>query len=425
MLSFQHLKPVFVPTLLCVRRSLSQLRFKHLLPGHRQLRAVQTPHFDLKWRPSCPLVQFRATRSAANLEMLNSNDTDVNERTVFVGGLNALSDEEALKKYFSSFGEVEGTAVVRTIRAVSKCFGFVRFKDVVTVDRVIDHGHVIEEFPVNVLRAKKYRVVYVGGLPSNVTSVHLKQYFTKFGTVEQVEIPETAETNQRRGYALVTFSTQREAFKATEDESQTMELGTTGAKTDLSVKLYSLAKCDMQTNRLIVNQLPYETTAEEIKDFFEKMGSLKAVDLAMNAKLRKCVAFLTFRSNKDVDDIASKDEIMFNGTMVSVHKADAQSKLQCRSRSLFIENLPLDITENELTAYFMTFGKVRRVSLPLDKDTNHHMGFGVVKFVMSLDLNRVMSYGSHVIGTHKISVRRLALIIPPLSQMPINSLRDE
>ena len=321
-----------------------------------------------------------------------------------------MSDENSLKEYFSSFGEVEGCTIVRTIRGASKGFGFVRFETDSAIGNVLEKQHVIEEAQVNVCRTTKYRVVHIGKLPSNVTSSHLSEHFAKFGQVEHVRIPETLD--RRRGYALITFSTQEEALKATEEDSQTLQLGPGGSGVELTVKLHTYAKKDVESNRLLLNALPWETTAEELRDFFGNTGNLRAVDLALNAKQRKCVAFLTFTDSGDVDKLASSGEVLYKGLSLPVHKADIQAKQQARHRSVFVDNLPLDITEQQLAQYFMQFGKVRRARLPLDGETNRHMGFGVVKLMKSTDVNAIVNYAPHVIGTHKISVRRLGLRLP-------------
>lgn len=64
---------------------------------------------------------------------------------LFIGGISWDTDEERLKEYFSSFGEVL-EAVIMKDRTTGRArgFGFIVFADPVVADRVIKEKHNID-----------------------------------------------------------------------------------------------------------------------------------------------------------------------------------------------------------------------------------------------------------------------------------------
>ena len=48
--------------------------------------------------------------------------------------------------------------------------------------------------------------IFIGGLKSTTSVDVLRDYFSKFGEVENVDIPEDKATHRRRGFGYVTFT---------------------------------------------------------------------------------------------------------------------------------------------------------------------------------------------------------------------------
>ncbi len=47
--------------------------------------------------------------------------------------------------------------------------------------------------------------------------------------------------------------------------------------------------------------------------------------------------------------------------------------------SIFVGNLPFEVSQEDLTEAFSEYGKVTRVDFPLDRETNKKRGFAFVK----------------------------------------------
>jgi len=133
---------------------------------------------------------------------------DEDKRKLFVGGLSWDTKEKDLKEYFSKFGEVEGlTYKTDALTGRPRGFAFIIFTDVSTVEAVLAVGeHVINGKKVDPKRAKaRPGKIFVGGLIPEITNDDVRNYFSAFGNVIDMEVPIDKATNQRKSYCFVTF----------------------------------------------------------------------------------------------------------------------------------------------------------------------------------------------------------------------------
>jgi len=159
---------------------------------------------------------------------MSSHDEHVNgtnaepeqHRKLFVGGLNFDTTSEGLKSYFSKFGDVTDCIVMHDPKTKkSRGFGFITFSKVYMVDEVMStRPHKVDGRTVTPKRAVSkedsekpgahatVKKIFVGGIKEDTESSHLKEYFSKFGEIEQVEVMEDRETKKKRGFAFVTFA---------------------------------------------------------------------------------------------------------------------------------------------------------------------------------------------------------------------------
>ncbi|GAA0153016.1 hypothetical protein LIER_11352 [Lithospermum erythrorhizon] len=150
---------------------------------------------------------------------------------LFVGGISWDTNEDQLKEYFQSYGEVM-EAVIMKDRATGRArgFGFIVFADPSVADRVVKEKHMIDGRTVeakkavprdaqNVLsrntssthsspgpvRSKK---IFVGGLASTVTESDFKNYFDQFGTIIDIVVMYDHNTQRPRGFGFITYDSE-------------------------------------------------------------------------------------------------------------------------------------------------------------------------------------------------------------------------
>ncbi|GMG98744.1 hypothetical protein Nepgr_000584 [Nepenthes gracilis] len=150
---------------------------------------------------------------------------------LFIGGISWETNEDRLKEYFSSFGEVV-EAVIMKDRTTGRArgFGFVIFSDPAVAERVIKEKHSIDGRMVEAKRAVprddnnilsrnsssmhsfpgpgRTRKIFVGGLASTVTENDFKKYFEQFGTITDVVVMYDHSTQRPRGFGFITYDSE-------------------------------------------------------------------------------------------------------------------------------------------------------------------------------------------------------------------------
>ncbi|CAB3978067.1 heterogeneous nuclear ribonucleo A B-like isoform X2 [Paramuricea clavata] len=154
-----------------------------------------------------------STRSASKMSGVGD------EGKLFVGALSRETTVESLQQYFSIYGEVVDCNVkIDQITKRSRGFGFVQFKEASSAQRVLKEGpHVIDGKkvdpkkaapqgkPHNSTRTKK---IFVGGLKPDTPDEIVRNYFSQYGAVVDIDLVKEKETNRRRGFCFVEFDSE-------------------------------------------------------------------------------------------------------------------------------------------------------------------------------------------------------------------------
>ncbi|KAI3907312.1 hypothetical protein MKW98_010662 [Papaver atlanticum] len=147
---------------------------------------------------------------------------------LFIGGISWDTNEDRLKEYFKSYGEVV-EAVIMKDRTTGRArgFGFVVFADPAVAERVVMDKHMIDGRTVEAKKAVprddqqimnrssssihgspgpvRTKKIFVGGLASTVTESDFKQYFEQFGDITDVVVMYDHNTQRPRGFGFITY----------------------------------------------------------------------------------------------------------------------------------------------------------------------------------------------------------------------------
>ncbi|XP_021719808.1 heterogeneous nuclear ribonucleoprotein 1-like [Chenopodium quinoa] len=150
---------------------------------------------------------------------------------LFIGGISWDTNEDRLREYFQTFGEVV-EAVIMKDRATGRArgFGFVIYADPVVAERVVRQKHMIDGRTVEAKKAvprddqhvltrnhnspsaspvpTRTKKIFVGGLPSTVTEGDFKRYFDQFGIITDVVVMYDHNTQRPRGFGFITFDSE-------------------------------------------------------------------------------------------------------------------------------------------------------------------------------------------------------------------------
>ncbi|XP_010252687.1 PREDICTED: heterogeneous nuclear ribonucleoprotein 1 [Nelumbo nucifera] len=150
---------------------------------------------------------------------------------LFIGGISWDTNEDRLKEYFKSYGEVV-EAVIMKDRTTGRArgFGFVVFADPTVAERVVMEKHTIDGRTVEAKKAvprddqhilnrnnasihgspgpARTKKIFVGGLASTVTESDFKKYFEQFGTITDVVVMYDHNTQRPRGFGFITYDSE-------------------------------------------------------------------------------------------------------------------------------------------------------------------------------------------------------------------------
>ena len=229
---------------------------------------------------------------------------------LFIGGLDATTNEEDLTKYFQIFGQVNKAEIVKNkTTKTSKGFGFVKFKNEKDMVKVLNHyPHVICGRKVDCQRAqdtqnkKKHKAelrdrrVFITFLPADTTNQMIEAHFSKFGALRSAYVIKNPETNKCKGYGFALFEETEDAIKATEQNTQIIN------GKEVQVARFKSKKQLKYPNKNIKNQQSVisdeSLSCKKTSSFLNKQKSKNSKDDALFEKRRNRNTFC-FENKKE------------------------------------------------------------------------------------------------------------------------------
>ncbi|CAH8870583.1 unnamed protein product [Trichobilharzia szidati] len=134
---------------------------------------------------------------------------------LFVGGLHQSTTNDSLKLYFSKFGDIEESTVMMDNKTGrSRGFGYVKFKNDESVDWVLrQKPHLIDLKEVDPKRCnvnmkgknRRSLKVFVGGIAFDHDENIIRNFFSSYGRVTDVNLLAGQTKQRHRGFAFVGF----------------------------------------------------------------------------------------------------------------------------------------------------------------------------------------------------------------------------
>jgi len=173
----------------------------------------------------------------------NSQNTSKpeDERKLFVGGLTWDTTSDDLREYFSKFGQILDCSIKHDpTTGRSRGFAFLVFDRKEIVEKILSHnehfvkGRKVDPKPAhrrltqnnlqhplssshphvnnnNHPSTNNNRKVFIGGVDPNFPDVQLREYFSRFGVIEEIDLPYDKEKNERRPFCFISFQNEQSA----------------------------------------------------------------------------------------------------------------------------------------------------------------------------------------------------------------------
>lgn len=163
---------------------------------------------------------------AENQAMETQEKVPDDDRKVFVGGLAQDCKESDLREHFAVYGEIE-TINVKTDPNTgrSRGFAFVVFKEMEGVDKAVAVSeHSVKSKKVAVKKAEaKQGKVYVGKLNTDVSEEDLRNHFSTYGAIANIEQPFDKTKNEKKNFCFITFEREDPAKKLLKEGTTTIK----------------------------------------------------------------------------------------------------------------------------------------------------------------------------------------------------------
>lgn len=138
---------------------------------------------------------------------------------LFIGGLSFETTEVSLKNYFSTWGDIKDCVVMKDSQTKrSRGFGFIKYKSKESIDDVQkNRPHKLDDRDVETKRAmpkddtyatvqQSVKKMFVGGMKDDTTEDMVRDTFSQYGDIEQIEMIQDKATGKIKGFCFVTFS---------------------------------------------------------------------------------------------------------------------------------------------------------------------------------------------------------------------------
>lgn len=243
--------------------------------------------------------------------------------------------------------------------------------------------------------------LYVGDLNSDVTEALLFEIFNAVGPVASVRVCRDAATRRSLGYAYVNFHRMEDAERALDTLNFKM-IRNRACRIMWSHRDPSLRRSGL--GNIFINHLAKDIDNKQLYDTFSTFGNILSCKVATNSKRESLgYGFVHYETEESaLTAIARVDGKVIKGEKVSVQKFVSKKERPSAQQknnytNVFVKNLPLDFTKEQLDEIFGQFGTITSstINVPEKKDDKTR-AFGFINFATADEANAAVEGGNNI-----------------------------
>ena len=154
------------------------------------------------------------------------------------------------------------------------------------------------------------RKLFVGGLPQDAKDTDIKDHFSQFGDIDNINLKTDPHTGRSRGFAFVVFKHVEGLDKAVASEHT------------IKAKKVAVKKAQAKQGKIYVGKLNPEISDEDIKTHFSQYGTISNIEQPFDKvkNERKNFCFITFDKEEPAKKLLKEGSVNLNGQELEVKK---------------------------------------------------------------------------------------------------------
>jgi RNA-binding protein Musashi len=360
------------------------------------------------------------------------------EMRLFVGHLCTLTDETALKEYFSTFGDVVDVFFPRDSCGGTRGFAFVTFSHLYGEHPMKTPRHVIKgrEVYLDVSHYKQgegepSQTLLVSGIITDSSDETITNHFSNYGKVIIVIRPKESRKKHSR-YAFVHFDNCKSVEKALADpihiiDGHTIDLRRArdfhyyqerGSERPTSepisipnkqapVKPLPVNNQCVDVKKLLIHNLDLLTTTDTIRRYFSQFGTVldAYIPTVYGTNDSKGFGYIVMPSNEAnfcFSNHVINDRVL-HITNEGMHNSHEKSKTLLVSAG---PEVMAKVSEQDLRTFFSKFGKITSVRKPSDSFSKKTSHYAFVEFTSYDAVEKALECMSYKINNQIVCITK-------------------
>mmetsp|Transcript_38649 Transcript_38649/g.116069 ORF Transcript_38649/g.116069 Transcript_38649/m.116069 type:complete len:377 (-) Transcript_38649:454-1584(-) len=224
--------------------------------------------------------------------------------------------------------------------------------------------------------------VYVGNLSFDAKEEDVREIFEPHGSIASITVPPDRTTGRCRGFAFVTMEDRAGLDKAVDALDQTQFQGRTLYVNESKPK--EEQKKDLEASKLYVGNISYDTTKEDLVEYFGGFGTVVDVYVPRDRSTGspRGFAFVNMAEADISAAIDGTDGEVYKGrsltVSVSLPRGQKAPPREKRDTKLYVGNLSFYTDVDAVRSLFEEYGEVKDCYMPSDRETGRPRGFAFV-----------------------------------------------